>query len=114
MHRIYTLRFGAVYPLYVAKVEKKGRTREELHEVLRWLSGYDEATLAQHIAGDTTFAEFFGGATLNPAAALVTGVVCGVRVEQIEDPLMKQIRILDKLVDELARGRALNRVLRSA
>jgi hypothetical protein len=102
-----------VYPLYLAKVERKGRSQAELDTVIRWLTGYSEDELVGHIAAGTTFADFFAGAHLNPNAALITGSVCGVRVEAIEDPLMQQIRYLDKLVDELAKGRALEKVLRS-
>ena len=112
-HRIYTWSVASVYPLYVAKVEKKGRTKDELDAVIRWLTGYDESELADHLAAGTTFADFFAGARLNPNADLITGVICGVRVETIEDPLMQQIRYLDKLVDELAKGRALEKVLRT-
>lgn len=112
MSRIFTTRFAAVYPAYVAKVEKKGRTRAELDAVIRWLTGYDDAQLAAHLESGTTIQDFFGAATLHPNAPLVTGVVCGVRVEAVEDPLMRQIRILDKLVDELAKGRPLTKVLR--
>jgi len=104
---------ASVYPLYLAKVEKKGRTRDELDAVLRWLTGFDDAELAHHLAVGTPFADFFGAARLNPNAAKITGVVCGVRVEAIEDPLMQKIRYLDKLVDELAKGRPLGKVLRS-
>ncbi len=104
---------ASVYPLYFAKVEKKGRTRDELDAVIRWLTGYDEAELDRQLADGTTFADFFAGAHLNPNASLITGVICGVRVETIEDPLMQQVRYLDKLVDELAKGRALEKVLRS-
>jgi hypothetical protein len=111
-HRIYTMTFASVYPLYLAKVERKGRTRDELDAVIRWLTGYDQSELEQHLAAGTTFQAFFEGARLNPNATLITGVVCGVRVEQIEDPLMQQIRYLDKLVDELAKGRSLEKVLR--
>jgi hypothetical protein len=112
-HRIFTTTLASVYPLYLAKVEKNGRTRDELDAVIRWLTGYDEAELGRHLADGTTFADFFAGARLNDNAALITGVVCGVRVEAIEDPLMQQIRYLDKLVDELAKGRPLEKVLRS-
>ncbi len=105
--------FSSVYPLYVAKVEKKGRTKAELDEVIEWLTGFDEADLDRHIAQGTTFEDFFAEATLNPNVSLVTGVVCGVRVEEVEDPLMRQIRYLDKLVDELARGRPMGKVLRA-
>ena len=112
-HRIFTTTVASVYPLYLAKVEKKGRTRDELDAVIEWLTGYDRAELDRHLAAGTTFAGFFAGARLNPHASLITGVVCGVRVESIEDPLMQRIRYLDKLVDELARGRALEKVLRT-
>ena len=113
MHRIFTTSVASVYPLYVAKVERKGRTRAELDEVIEWLTGFDDADLARHLAAETTFADFFAGARLNPNAALITGSVCGVRVESIEDPLMQQIRWLDKLVDELAKGRPMEKILRS-
>jgi hypothetical protein len=112
-HRIYALSVASVYPLYVAKLEKKGRTKDELDAAIGWLTGYDRSELDRHLDDGTTFADFFGGARLNPNAALITGVVCGVRVESIEDPLMQQIRYLDKLVDELAKGRPLERVLRT-
>ncbi len=104
---------GSVYPLYLAKVEKKGRTKVELDAVIRWLTGYDDAELSRHLAAGTTFADFFAVARLNPNAGLITGVICGVRVHEIEDPLMQQIRYLDELVDELAKGRALEKVLRT-
>jgi hypothetical protein len=103
---------ASVYPLYLAKVEKKGRTQDELDAVIRWLTGFDEPELRRHLADGTTFADFFADARLNPDAGLITGVICGVRVEAIEDPLMQKIRYLDKLVDELAKGRALEKVLR--
>ena len=105
--------FAAVYPLYVAKVEKKGRTTAELDQVIRWLTGFDEAGLRRHIAEGTTFEDFFVVARMNPNVALVTGVVCGVRVEAIEDPLMQKIRYLDKLVDELAGGKPMEKILRT-
>ena len=111
-HRIFATSVGSVYRHYVAKVEKKGRTQDELDEVIRWLTGYDEAELERQLADGTTFADFFAGARLNPNASLITGVVCGVRVQEIEDPLMRQIRYLDKLVDELAKGRSMDKVLR--
>jgi hypothetical protein len=104
---------ASVYPLYVAKVEKKGRTRDELDAVIRWLTGYDDAELDQHLTGGTTLEGFFAGARLNPNAGQITGMICGMRVETIEDPLMQQIRYLDKLVDELAKGRPLEKVLRT-
>jgi len=113
MHRIFSSPFASVYPHYVAKVEKKGRTKSELDEVIAWLTGFDEAALQAHLDAGTTFADFFADARLNPHAKAITGVVCGVRVEEIDDPLMQQIRYLDKLVDELARGRAMEKVLRS-
>jgi hypothetical protein len=105
---------ASVYPLYVTKVEKKGRTKDELDEVITWLTGFDDAGLHQRIADGATFAEFFADARLNPNASLITGVICGMRVEQIEDPLMQKIRYLDKLVDELARGKSMEKILRSA
>ena len=111
-HRIFTTTLASVYPLYLAKVEKKGRTQAELDAAIRWLTGYDQAALHRHLADGTTFADFFGGARLHDNARRITGVVCGVRVETIEDPLMRQIRYLDKLVDELAKGRPLEKVLR--
>ena len=112
-HRIYATTVASVYPLYLAKVERKGRTQDELDAVIRWLTGFDEAELGRHLAAGTTFEEFFAAARLNPNAAFITGVVCGVRVQEIEDPLMQQIRYLDKLVDELAKGRPLAKVLRA-
>jgi hypothetical protein len=112
-HRIFTMTLASVYPLYLAKVEKKGRNRDELDAVIRWLTGFDQAELDHHLATGTTFADFFSGARLHHNATLITGVICGVRVEAIEDPLMQRIRYLDKLVDELAKGRALEKVLRN-
>jgi hypothetical protein len=112
--RIFTTSVASVYPLYVAKVEKKGRTRAELDEVIKWLTGFDESALDHHLAEGTTFEDFFADARLNPNAALITGVVCGVRVEAIDDPLMQKIRYLDKLVDELAKGRPMDKILRVA
>ena len=112
MSKICTTRVAAVYPLYLAKVEKKGRSKEELDQVIQWLTGFDAAELARHLAAGTTFHDFFADARLNPNASRITGVVCGVRVEEVEDPLMRKIRYLDKLVDELAKGRALEKVLR--
>lgn len=111
--RIFTMTLASVYPLYLAKVEKKGRTRDELDAVIHWLTGYDAAELSRQLEAGTTFADFFAGARLQPNASLITGVICGVRVEAIEDPLMQQIRYLDKLVDELAKGRPLEKVLRT-
>jgi hypothetical protein len=111
--RVARMTLASVYPLYVEKVEKKGRTRDELDAVICWLTGYDEAELDRHLATGTTFAELFAGARLNPNARQITGVICGVRVETIEDPFMQQVRYLDKLVDELAKGKALEKVLRN-
>ena len=113
MHRIFTTSVASVYPHYVTKVEKKGRTQAELDQVIEWLTGFDEAALRRHLADETTFEEFFGAATLNPNAGLITGSVCGIRVEEVEDPLMQKIRYLDKLVDELAKGKAMDKILRS-
>jgi hypothetical protein len=113
MSRIFTVSFASVYPHYVAKVEKKGRTKAELDQVIEWLTGFDEPALTDHLAAGTTFEDFFAEAQLNPQASLITGVVCGVRVEEIDDPLMQKIRYLDKLVDELAKGKPMDKVLRS-
>jgi hypothetical protein len=104
---------ASVYPLYLAKVERKGRSRDELDAAIRWLTGFDDAELGTHLADGSTFADFFADARLPAEATRITGVVCGVRVESIEDPLMQQIRYLDKLVDELAKGRPLEKVLRT-
>jgi hypothetical protein len=113
VHRIFTTSVASVYPHYVTKVERKGRTKAELDQVIEWLTGYDEATLQRHLTAGTTFEAFFADATLNPGASSITGVVCGVRVEDIDDPLMQKIRFLDKLVDELAKGKPMAKVLRS-
>ncbi|WP_370894574.1 DUF2200 domain-containing protein [Janibacter sp. GXQ6167] len=113
MSRIFDTPFAAVYPLYVAKAERKGRTQAEVDQIVTWLTGYDEATVRQHLADETTFTDFFAGARLNPQASAITGVVCGVRVEEVEDPLMQRIRYLDKLIDELAKGKAMDKILRS-
>lgn len=110
--RIAKMIFRAVYPHYVAKVESKGRTKEELHEVIKWLTGYGDEALAKHLNNDTTFEEFFAEATLNPNAHLITGVICGYRIEDIENPLTRNARYLDKLVDELAKGRKMEKILR--
>jgi hypothetical protein len=112
-HRIFTTSFASVYPHYVAKVEKKGRSQAELDAVISWLTGFDAAELAHHLDARTTFEAFFAQARLHPNAVKITGVVCGVRVEAVEDPLMQKIRYLDKLVDELAKGKALDKVLRA-
>ncbi len=112
--RIAKMTFASVYPHYVTKVEKKGRTTEELHCVIEWLTGYDHAAVAKLIADNVTFAEFFEHATLHPNAHLITGVICGYRIEEIDNPLTRQTRYLDKLVDELAKGRPLAKILRTA
>ncbi len=114
MERIFRMPVARVYPLYVEKLAKKGRTQDELDEVIEWLTGFDRAEVQHQLDAGTTFAEFFETATLNPLADRITGVVCGVRVEEIDDPLMQRIRYLDKLVDELARGKAMPKVLRTA
>lgn len=113
MSRIFSVSVASVYPHYVTKVEKKGRTKAELDQVIEWLTGFDEAELDRHLAAETTFEDFFADARLNPHASLITGVVCGVRVEDVEDPLMQRIRYLDKLVDELAKGKSMDKVLRA-
>jgi len=113
-HRIFTTAVADVHPHYVAKVERKGRTVAELHEVITWLTGYDEAALARHLADRTTFEDFFAQADVAPGAELITGSVCGVKVQEVEDPLMRRIRQLDKVVDELARGKAVDRIKRTA
>ena len=112
--KIAKLTFASVYPHYVTKVEKKGRTKEELHQVIEWLTGYDEKKLQKLIAEKVTFEQFFQKASLNPNAKLITGVICGYRVEEIENPLTQQTRYLDKLVDELAKGRKMEKILRVA
>lgn len=112
MHRIFTTSFASVYPHYVAKLQRKGRTEAELREVIEWLTGFDSSTLQQHLSSETTFQDFFADAHLNPNASSITGSVCGVRVENVEDPLMQKIRFLDKLVDELAKGKKMDKVLR--
>ena len=113
-HRIYTTSFASVYPLYIAKAERKGRTKAEVDEIILWLTGYGQDQLDARLADKTDFQTFFGEAPrLNPARAAITGVVCGVRVEAIEDPLMREIRYLDKLIDELAKGKAMEKILRA-
>lgn len=111
--RIAQMTFVSVYPHYVAKVEKKGRTKAELHQVIEWLTGFDDKKLHDLIDQKVTFKEFFAVAKLNPNAHLITGVICGYRIEEIETPLTKQVRYLDKLVDELARGRKMEKILRT-
>lgn len=112
--RIADMTFAAIYPLYIAKVEKKGRTIDELHEVISWLTGFGEAKLQALINNKVTIRQFFAEATINPNASLITGVICGYRVEEIETPLTQQARYMDKLVDELAKGRKMEKILRVA
>lgn len=112
--RIAKLTFASVYPLYWAKVAQKGRTKEELHELIRWLTGFDEQAMAQLIEEKVTFETFFQRASLNPQAKLITGLICGYRVEEIENPLTQQVRYLDKLVDELAKGKKMEKILRGS
>ena len=111
--RMAKITFAAVYPHYITKVEKKGRTKEELHQVIEWLTGFDETELQKLIAENVTFEKFFQNAKMNPNANLITGVICGYRIEEIENPLTRQVRYLDKLVDELAKGRKMEKILRS-
>lgn len=113
MHKIFAMPVAEVYPHYVTKVEKKDRTVDELHQVIEWLTGFDEAQLAKHLEDRTSFEDFFAAAELNPNASLITGSICGVKVQEVEDPLMQKIRYLDKLVDELAKGRPMEKILRS-
>lgn len=112
-HRIYTMSFARVYPEYVAKAERKGRTKAEVDEIIRWLMGYSQTELNAHLEKQTDIETFIAQAPqLNPARALIKGVICGIRVEEIEDPIMQGIRYLDKLIDELAKGKALEKILR--
>ncbi len=111
--RIAKMSFASVYPMYLAKVQKKGRTPDELHQVIQWLTGFDDGKLQELIEEKTTFEAFFARARLNPNARFITGVICGYRVEDIENPLTRQVRYLDKLVDELAQGRKMEKILRS-
>ena len=110
--RIAKMIFAAVYPHYLAKVEKKSKTKEELHQVIEWLTGYDDKSIQKYIDEKVTFEKFFKNATINPNAQLITGVICGYRVEEIANPLTQQVRYLDKLVDELAKGKAMDKILR--
>ena len=111
--RIAEMTFSSVYPHYVSKVEKKGRTREELHEVIRWLTGFSDEEIQARIDEKSTFEEFFAKASIHPNAHLIRGVICGYRIEDIETPLTQRVRYLDKLVDELAKGRKMEKILRS-
>ena len=110
--RISSVSVASVYPHYLAKVERKGRTKKELDQVICWLTGFDEPELRRHLEEETTFEEFFAAARLDPNASQIVGSVCGVRVQDVEDPLMQRVRYLDKLVDELAKGKAMHKVLR--
>lgn len=112
--RIAKMTFASVYPLYLEKIEKKGRTKGELHQVITWLTDFDDHTLQELLKENVTFEGFFQRARLNPNAHLITGIICGVRVEEIEDPLTQQVRYLDKLVDELAKGRKMEKILRGS
>ena len=112
-HRIFAMSFASVYPLYVAKAEKKGRTKAEVDEIIRWLTGHSQKTLDKALSKKTSLEEFFAQAPrMNTSRSLITGVVCGVRVENIEEPIMREIRYLDKLIDELAKGKAMEKILR--
>ncbi|QJR20460.1 DUF2200 domain-containing protein [Pelagibacterium halotolerans] len=114
-HRIYTMSVAAVYPHYIAKAEKKGRTKDEVDEIIRWLTGYSQPQIDARLKDGTDFETFFAHApALNPQRALIKGVICGIRVEEIEDPLMREVRYLDKLIDELARGKAMEKILRTS
>jgi hypothetical protein len=112
--RIATMTFASVYPHYINKVESKGRTKAELHQVIEWLTGFNDKILQELIISKATFKTFFQQANINPNAQLITGVICGYRVEEIENPLTKQVRYLDKLVDELAKGKKMEKILRNA
>ena len=113
-HRIYSMSVARVHPLYVAKVEKKGRTKAEVDEIIRWLTGYSQEALDDHLAEKTSFEDFFAQAPrMNPSRSLITGLICGIRVENIEEPVMREIRYLDKLIDELAKGKKMEKILRS-
>ncbi|WP_114952573.1 DUF2200 domain-containing protein [Sphingosinicella terrae] len=112
-HRIFSISVASVYPHYLAKAEKKGRTKAEVDEIIRWLTGHSQETLDEELAKKTNFEDFFAQAPrLNPSRSLITGTVCGIRVEEIEDPLMRELRYLDKLIDELAKGKAMEKILR--
>lgn len=112
MHKIYSMAFSKVYPLYITKVEKKGRTKDEVDQVIRWLTGFTQKQLQKQIDTNKTFTEFFEAANIHVNAPFITGVICGVRIEEIEEPLMQKIRYMDKLVDELAKGRPMEKILR--
>lgn len=111
-HRLFTTSVASVYPFYIAKAEKKGRTKQEVDEIICWLTGYTQEELEQQLQKEVDFETFFANAALNPQRTLITGVICGVRIEEIEEPTMREIRYLDKLVDELAKGRPMDKILR--
>lgn len=112
-HRIYSISVASVYPHYIAKAEKKGRTKAQVDEIFRWLTGYSQTALEAELAKDTNFEDFFDRApALNPSRSMITGVICGIRVETVEEPMMREIRYLDKLIDELAKGKAMAKILR--
>jgi hypothetical protein len=113
LQRVAKMTFASVYPLYLAKVERKGKTKEELDQIIEWLTGFDNKRLHELLEEKVTFEDFFQRAKLNPNAKLITGLICGYRVEEIEDPLMRKVRYLDKLVDELAKGKKMEKILRS-
>lgn len=112
MHKVYSMAFSRIYPLYVTKVEKKGRTKDEVDQVIRWLTGFTQKQLQKQIDTNKTLTEFFDAAKIHQNAPLITGVICGVRIEEIEEPLMQKILYMDKLVDELAKGRPMEKILR--
>lgn len=113
-HRIYTMSFAGVYPHYITKAEKKGRSKEEVDQIISWLTGYNQSQLDKVLENKTNFEDFFSDApAMNPNRSLIKGVICGVRVEEVEEPLMREVRYLDKLIDELARGKAMDKILRS-
>ena len=112
MNKIYSMAFSRIYPLYITKVEKKGRTKDELDQIIRWLTGFTQKQLQKQIDTNKTLTEFFDAAKIHQNAPLITGVICGVRIEEIEEPLMQKIRYMDKLVDELAKGRPMAKILR--
>lgn len=111
--RVYKMSFASVYPHYIVKAEKKGRTKEEVHQIIHWLTGYDEKMLEEILEKKTNFEDFFAQAKLHPNASKITGVICGYRIEEIEDPLMQKIRYLDKLIDELAKGKVMKKIMRN-
>lgn len=114
LERVYRMSFASVYPHYVAKAERKGRTKDEVDEIIRWLTGHSQEGLEHEIGAETDFERFFAEAPrMNPARSAITGVICGVRVEEIEDPVMREVRYMDKLIDELARGKAMEKILRA-